>query len=218
MRQNGILMRFMAIATVMSVCWQVGAIEGSAGCVVLDAKASVFWRTAVSPTMTIPVDFPAGATAATLTVTGISYKVEYEVGEGDFVLNLPPPSSPETEDVYGLMLRFNDGSEQRASIACITGTSKSGSATGIRVDFTKGSYNWSRVRNSRAVLPIPYGMQSFTIDGEPVDAGLDGAVGWYLFRPAVKFRRYGLLMADSSSDIFETTLFGAVPGGYVTFR
>jgi hypothetical protein len=37
---------------------------------------------------------------------------------------------------------------------------------------------WSKV-NGRAVLPIPYGTVSFTVNGVETDTGLDGAQGWY---------------------------------------
>ena len=37
---------------------------------------------------------------------------------------------------------------------------------------------WNKIKG-RAVLPIPYGTSSFTVNGVEIDPGLDGAQGWY---------------------------------------
>jgi hypothetical protein len=40
--------------------------------VFIKPETSFFWHTATNSTMTLPVDFPEGATSATLVVTGMS--------------------------------------------------------------------------------------------------------------------------------------------------
>ena len=208
----------LPVVSVMSLCFQLQAIEGSAGCVALDTKPSAFWRTAVTSTVTIPVDYPQGATVATLAVTGLSHKAVYVVTEGNFSLQLPEPTSPEVEDVYDITLSFDNGVMQKASIACVAGASHGGTASGVRVLFAKDSRKWQRVRGWRAVLPLPYGMRSFIIDGNSIDAGLDGAAGWYAFGPLETPRSYALSMTDSDFNVFETTLFGAGLGLAIILR
>jgi hypothetical protein len=219
MKPSGFLLRMSLAASLAAVCLPSRAIEGSAGTVVLDTKASVFWRTAPSSAVTVPVDFPAEATAAVLAVTGVTHRAVYTLAaEGDFTFQLPAPDSPQEEDIYALTLSFNDGTVREASIAGVAGAAKGNSAAGVRVNFEKESRKWQRVRDCRAVLPVPYAAKSLKIDGETVDTGLDGAAGWYLFRPEERSRKYALVLTDSESDLFETTLFGADRGLGIIFK
>ena len=148
-------------------------------------ETSSFWNTATNNVMTVPIDFPAGATRATLTVSGVGYSSTYgniEKGTDSFTFELPRANSPQTENVYDLLLTFNDGTERRAKLGLIEGLSPDAEGTTRCLAPADGRV-WGRVKGGRAVLPIPYGTTSFsvTVNGEPraADTGLNGAQGWY---------------------------------------
>ena len=74
-----------------------------------------------------------------------------------------------------------DGTVRTAKLGLIAGLSPDAEGTTRCLAPSNGRV-WERVRG-RAVLPIPYGVTSFsvTVNGEPLsaDTGLDGAQGWY---------------------------------------
>ena len=148
-------------------------------------ETSSFWNTATNNEMTVPVDFPAGATTATLTVSGIGYIATYAniaKGTDSYTFTLPPADSPQTENVYDLSLAFNDGTVRRAKLGLIDSISQNAEVTTRCLAPANGRV-WERVKGGRAVLPIPYGTTSFTVtvNGEvrSADTGLGGAQDWY---------------------------------------
>lgn len=149
--------------------------------VFLDTKTSSFWRTATNHVVTLPVRYPDGATTATLTVVGSSWSMTTNPPAGFFDLILPEPSSPETEDVYDLTLSFNDGTVRSAKLGLIQGLMPDAEGA-TRCVIPEGRRNWRKIHR-HAVLPIPYGAESFsvTVNGQAIasDSGLDGAKGWY---------------------------------------
>ena len=151
--------------------------------VYVDTAESPFWRTAPNNVVELSVDFPAGASSASLSVTG-AYGFSMttnNLSEGLFSLPLPAATSPETEDVYDLTLTFSNGTSRNARFAVIAGVSAQPEGT-TRCVTPESSVRWSRI-HERAVLPIPYGTTSFTVGGATVDTGLDGAAGWYAYGP-----------------------------------
>jgi hypothetical protein len=150
--------------------------------VFLRPETSSFWRTAFDSEITVPVDFPEGSDTATLRVSGLGYEREYaditaaDLGENGFTFTLPQAVSPETENVYDLTLDFGNGVTRTAKIGVIQGV-QDGAEGSTRCLAPSTSRAWSKV-NGRAVMPLPYGTESFTVNGEPV-AGLDGAQSWY---------------------------------------
>ena len=177
------------IAAFVASCLMPGAVCASSEAtsasafVYVDTSESPFWRTASNNVVELSVDFPEGASSASLTVTG-AYGFSMttnNLSEGLFTLALPAATSPETEDVYDLTISFNDGSSRTAKFAVIAGVSNGPEGT-TRCEPFESSVRWGRI-HERAVLPIPYGTTSFTIGGETVDTGLDGAAGWYAYGP-----------------------------------
>ena len=156
----------------------------------LRPETSSFWNTATNSTMDVPIDYPYGATKATLSVSGPGYGVHTytNLTADSFTLNLPSPDSPEAENVYDLVLTFDDGTVQKARLGLVQGLLPD--AEGMtRCLAPEGSPAWGVVRR-RAVMPIPYGAESLTmsINGAApvaVDTGLDGAQGWYALKPAI---------------------------------
>lgn len=148
--------------------------------VFLRPETSSFWHTATNSVMTIPIDYPAGADSATLSVSGVDYSRTYEnLTCGEFTLALPPAENPGTENVYGLTLEFNDAAHtvRNAKLGLIQGLSPDASGTTRCLAPVSGKV-WENVKG-RAVLPIPYGTTSFAVNGEQRDTGLGGAQGWY---------------------------------------
>jgi hypothetical protein len=158
--------------------------------------------------MTLPVDFPEGATSATLVVTGLSYSVQYTgITDDEFTLRLPAATDPAEENVYGLELTFDNGEKRTASFGLIQGL-EGGGIGSTRCIAPFGGRRWRRVEG-RAVLPVPYGVKAFSFqaDGqEPViETGLDGAAGWYAFKLDGGAT---VSMTDADDADWLTSLFG----------
>ena len=171
-------------AAVVSVAVSAAELTSEPTLVFTRPETSSFWNTATNNVMTVPIDFPSGATTAALTGSGVGYLATYadiEKGTDSYTFTLPPAVSPQTENVYDLRLAFNDGTERRAKLGLINGLSPNAEGTTRCLAPVDGRV-WGKVRD-RAVLPIPYGTTSFsvTINGEPhaADTGLNGAQGWY---------------------------------------
>ena len=163
----------------------VGAteLESEPTFVFLRPETSSFWHTATNNTMTVPVDFPAGATSARLYVSGVAYTKTYEnVAAGEFTFELPPAESEDTENVYDLALQFNDGANtvRTAKLGLIKGLSPDAEGTTRCLAPTSGTL-WGKAVK-KAVLPIPYGTTSLSVNGVETPTGLDGAQGWYALR------------------------------------
>ena len=172
----------LAGAAVLTVSAPAAKLSSEPTFVFLRPETSSFWNTATNSTMTLPIDYPTGATRATLTVNGVGYSRSYANITGDsFDLELPPPTSPETENVFDLTLTFDNGTERTAKLGLIQGLSPDAEGTTRCLAPAEGSV-WNSMR-SRAVLPIPYGTTSFTVtvNGQETvnDTGLNGAQGWY---------------------------------------
>lgn len=165
-------------AAMVSVAVPAEELTSEATFVFLRPETSSFWNTATNNTMTVPIDYPAGAKKAALAVTGLGYSEEYTDLTGDaFTFTLPPAASPETENVYDLTLTFDNGTIRTAKLGLVQGLSPDAEGT-TRCLAPAGSKVWNRVKG-QAVLPIPYGMRSVKINGIDTDTGLGGAQGWY---------------------------------------
>ena len=179
--ENTMIARKMATvvgASMLSVAVGATELTSEPTFVFLRPETSSFWNTATNNTMTVPIDYPVGATKATLAVTGLGYSEEYPNLTGDsFTFTLPSATSPETENVYDLTLTFDDGTVRTAKLGLVQGLSPDSEGT-TRCLAPAGSKVWNKVKG-RAVLPIPYGMTSFKVNGEDVDPELKGAQGWY---------------------------------------
>ena len=185
--ENTMIARKMATlvgAAMVSVAVPAETIESEPTFVFLRPETSSFWNTATNNTMTVPIDYPAGATKATLQVSGIGYSSSYaNITESEYTFELPAATSPETENVYDLTLSFYNGSGEpvaeprTAKLGLVQGLSPDSEGT-TRCLAPAGSKVWNKVKG-QAVLPIPYGMKTLKINGVDTDTGLDGAQGWY---------------------------------------
>ena len=182
--ENTMIARKMATvvgASVLSVAVGATELTSEPTFVVLRPETSSFWNTATNNTMTLPIDYPMTARSATLDVRGVKYHRLYENIVGpSFDLLLPEPTSPENENVYDLTLTFDDGTVRTAKLGLIQGLSPDAEGT-TRCLAPVDAGVWNQA-NKRAVVPIPYGTETFTVNGETVDTGLKGAQGWYALK------------------------------------
>ena len=172
-------------AAVVSVAVSAAELTSEPTLVFTRPETSSFWNTATNNVMTVPIDFPAGATRATLTVSGLGYSAVYADilrGTDSYTFTLPVADSPQTENVYDLLLAFNDGTERRAKLGLIEGLSPDAEGTTRCLAPANGRV-WESVMGGRAVLPVPYGAEqiSVTVNGETrtEPTGLNGAQGWF---------------------------------------
>ena len=171
---------------------------------------SSFWRTAPGKTVTVPVDWPEGASAATLTVTGLGYSHVYTDISGEtYTFDLPDAVDSQTENVYDLTLAFNDAdtTTRTAKLGLITGLTTLAEGT-TRCRLPVGSKTWNKAGGLRAVLPIPYGTVSFTVNGVEKVSELGGAQGWYALDGLVPGQSTELALSTDEDD-YSASLFGA---------
>ena len=181
----------LAGAAVLTVSAPGAKLSSEPTFVFLRPETSSFWNTATNSTMTIPIDYPSGATKATLTVNGIDYRKVYPDLTGDSIeIDLPAPDSPKTENLYELSLTFDNGATPRtAKLGLIQGLD-TGAKGSTRCIAPASGKVWEAAKY-RAVLPIPYGTETFSVklnggEWRNVDTGLNGAQGWYALGPIAK--------------------------------
>lgn len=184
--QHGKLMSRIA-KTIAAVCGiimmhpQLTAADGisaNGALVYLDSETSSLWRTVQGNEISLPIDFPYGATSAKLEVKGVKYKRTYQdLSAGMLQISFPAPTSPDSENVYDLTLTFDDGTVQRAKLGVVMGTGIPGEgATRCLLDSSATTWQtFSKV----AVMPVPAGTTSLTLNGKAIETGLFGSAGWY---------------------------------------
>lgn len=203
-------------AAIVSLSVGATEVESEPTFVFLRPETSSFWHTATNNVMTVPVDFPSGATSATLAITGYKYAQSYPGITGkSFTFTLPSAESPETENVYDLTLRFNDDAAtvRTAKLGLVTSFAAGSEAVTSVIAPSEGNV-WKA--KGRAVLPIPYGTTSFTVDGVPTDTGLAGAQGWYAL-PLKSGGTTALSLTANGID-YSASFFGQPGGLFIIIR
>ena len=175
-------------ASLLAVASPGTEIESEETFVFLRPETSSFWNTATNSTMSLPIDYPNGATKAKLEVTGVGYSKVYEnITSDSFDIELPVPDSPQTENVYDLKLTFeNETTVRTAKLGLIQGLSPDAEGATRCLAPAEGSV-WEKVKY-RAVLPIPYGTTSLSMqtnggEWKPCFENHNGAQGWYALSP-----------------------------------
>ena len=205
-------------ATRLALC---AAVIGVAACasaaispparLVSDPANSLQWRTYCAGGDGIRWSWPDGALSAKLTVAGKSGAAEHVFAPGvdKFVPVLPAVEGD--EDVVDLTLEFYvsenasgepmDGKTLNAEgIGIVRGVNAS---EGVLRTSEAGGRQWCRIKDSSAVLPVPEGTTSLTIDGtERAPAELPG---WCLWAP-IAADPAAALSLTSPSGTFESVL------------
>ena len=187
------------------------AVSASPAFVFLQPEKTALWRTGTGNSFSITIPYPPGVEkTATLSVSGYRYSATYSItGDSSFVLTLPKPEEnrPDKENVYSLTLTFSDGSVKTASLGGIAGFDGSSEGT-TRCFLSKSDPRWGTVKRS-AVLPIPYGTETISVNGTETDTGLDGAAGWFLLAPLSGGTSYNLAV-DGASAVLNAYADGTV--------
>lgn len=149
--------------------------------VFLNAEDSYLWRTAPSATFTVQWENPEGV-PATLRVVGRGYAQTYSgLTATSQQLTLPTAADDASENVFMLTLTL-DEDVRTAQVAVVRGVGVGGEAqTATYRDAAMSEKQWAKFRD-HAVLPIPAGTETFSIDGQTIDTGLRGAAGWYMLQ------------------------------------
>ena len=206
--------KFVSIAVVaMAVAFQAHAATSDPMFLNLSPDRTAFWRTATNASFTVSWTRPWGAGSATVTVvgaTGEERKYENLTGES-LEISLPVPDSEKAETVYSVGLAFDSAPDivKVVRIAVLRETSR------LRFPGTK---NWDAA-DSSAVLPVPYGATSLTIDNETVDTGLGGAAGWYAWNgidEGPETHVLGLTLPDG--DLLAEVRYAPTPGLLLILR
>ena len=217
--ENTMIARKMATlvgAAMVSVAVPAAELTSEATFVFLRPETSSFWNTATNNTMTVPIDYPTGATSAALSVRGLGYHCVYrDIQTNEYTFELPAATSPETENVYDLTLTFDNGVERTAKLGLVQGLSPDSEGT-TRCLAPSGSRVWNKVKG-QAVLPIPYGMTSFKINGQETNTGLEGAQGWYALGKIDPNESVSLSMTADGKE-YMASLLGGGAGLMLIFR
>ena len=216
---NRRLVVVVCVAMLSAVGWG-GERTSDAEFILLNPDSSSFWRTATGNRMTLPVEFPSGATSVTLTVRGCGYETTASNIVPDAGLRstsvevaLPEASSPSEEDYYEFVLSFDDGTVRTAKLGLIQGLSAEAEGS-TRCLVPVDSRKWSKVIG-RAVVPVPAGSASLSVDGKTVETGLSGAAGWYVLN-GMEPGLGRMLSLSVGGDAYEANLLGA-GGGIMIF-
>lgn len=207
-------------AALTTLAFGATELESEPTFVFLRPETSSFWHTATNNVMTVPVDFPPGATSARLYVSGVQYTRTYDDITADvnaFTFELPAADSSEKENVYDLALAFNDPSEtvRRAKLGLIQGLEPDAEGVTRCLAPADGSL-WEKVKGRRAVLPIPYGTTSLQVNGVETPTGLDGAQGWFALRVPAQAPTTLSLIANEIT--YTASLLGEEGGFIIIFK
>lgn len=147
----------------------------------VDVEDSMSWRTEEAANPVVRWFAPADATAASLEVRNSSGKTDvYDVtGLTSKTLEAALPSSSQEEDVLSLTLTFATPKGEvvrKGQLGLVTSRSSAAQADARMV--LADTRAWSRYPSTRAVLLIPQGTTSVTVDGQDVPLDLGGATGW----------------------------------------
>jgi hypothetical protein len=186
--------------------------------VFLEPEKSSFWQTATNNVIELPVCYPEGASSATLTVSGIGYSKTYENITGDSVeVTLPAVERPSDENVYVFELKFSNEEVITARLGLVQGIGKDGEGS-TRCIASSVERKWGAVMQ-KAVIPIPYGIKAFDIDGgEGDETGLGGAQGWLAIGPLAVNETHDLSMVTADDEEYFATVFGSSTGVFMYLR
>ena len=142
-------------------------------------EASLIWKTVTEMPVPISVDWPTGAVSARLTAVAGSRTLAVEtiddraVSLYDLVLDCPRSESDEC--IVTLTLDFLDSggtvieAESRsANLAMVRGTCGGAFRCIAAGDSTR---KWVSVEDRNAVVPVPEGTSSMSLDGAPLSIG-----------------------------------------------
>ena len=184
----------------------------------VEPETSIIWKTVTETPIPVSVDWPKGAVSAKVTAAFGSQVL----ASADLVdtsvsiqqLNVPLPTNETEERILDLTLNFftADGVElsaerRLAHVGLVRGTGGS-SFRCIPGGSTVGK--WKSVKNGSAVVPVPEGTTSLTVDGGVV--GSLAAPGWTMLA-GLEPGTHVLSKSDEDGGTMDVPLL--VYGGFV---
>lgn len=203
-------------------CMACGADGLSNSCVVYaQPTTSLHWKTALSSSLPISIDWPDGATKATLTISSDGEVLdEIILSDRSQMLvqyQVPIPLEPDEERVLLLTLAFTDDDvmieERVARIGSVQGVD--GYAVPV-IANGESSSRWAmhRTHTGTAVVPIPEGGTTLSVTGVGT-FDLEDAPGWF----ELTHLQGGAceLQMSVNEAIWLAVPFFKVPGGLMLF-
>ena len=209
-------------AAVLFFSLQARATMSNSSRLIMRPEASLHWHTSLGGAYPVLWSWPDGAQSARLTVTGKSGASVRLFARPVSSCALSVPASAAAEDVVNLRLEFLSGEEGTGdvlpdetltaeAIGLVRGV---GGATADLRAVAVDSRQWTRVRAKSAVLPIPEGTESLTLNDVP--QAVAAVPGWHLWSPVAAGPAVWTL--ETLDGIWGATLTGGVPGFMLLFR
>lgn len=181
-------------------------------------EESLQWKTVMSASAALTLNWPSGATSAQLTIEAdgaviAQTNITDTAAREALVIPAPLPATYEEERVLDLSITYRDSGddtlkEETARVGWVTGVD--GHPT--RLVTAADGKPWTSVEKY-AVLPIPEGTTAFTVDSE---AQVYDAPGWWEWR-RIRSGEHALSLTAGGED-YLASLFGKGGGLIIIFR
>ena len=152
--------------------------ESASGMICLDPVSAILWKTVPGTDPEVQLDWPDGAVRAVIYVDGVALVDTADTSKTSCAVPLELPEERRDERVRLFEVVYSGGSgteirRQSALLGHVLGTS------GREIAFvaSTASPKWEKVEGRRAVLKLPEGSGTLTVDGAEV--GTPEAPGWY---------------------------------------
>ena len=136
--------------------------------VTVDEKASCLWTTVTAAQMPVSLEWPSGATRASVLVDGIEAAVCETAGTPSVNVQFVRPSESKGEKVVTLSVRYLNGgtllAEKSVKLGLVVGTAND-DLVSVRAESSRA---FAKCRFESVVLPIPTGTTELTVDGTPL--------------------------------------------------
>lgn len=181
-------------------------------------EESLQWKTVMSASAALTLNWPSGATSAQLTIEAdgaviAQTNITDTAAREALVIPAPLPATYEEERVLDLSITYRDSGddtlkEETARLGWVTGVN--GNPT--RIIPAASGRPWTSVEKY-AVLPIPEETSAFTVDSE---AQVYDAPGWWEWR-RIRSGEHALSLTAGGED-YLASLFGKGGGLIIIFR
>jgi len=181
-------------------------------------EESLQWKTVMSASAALTLNWPSGATSAQLTIEAdgaviAQTNITDTAAREALVIPAPLPATYEEERVLDLSITYRDSGddtlkEETARVGWVTGVD--GHPT--RLVTAADGKPWTSVEKY-AVLPIPEGTTAFTVDSAAQDYD---APGWWEWR-RIRSGEHALSLTAGGED-YLASLFGKGGGLIIIFR
>lgn len=148
--------------------------------VCIDSESSLLWKTITSPSANVSLMWPKGAVKARVLMDGSVIAATADTGAVDLPLVFPLPADASGEKVVVLTAEYLDSSDavvssQSVSLGLVAGTQPGDAIPVVPQAVAK---SWNVTRNPQAVLPVPEGAATISVDAAATGVS---APGWFFW-------------------------------------